>query len=157
MAIFQTILPDDVMKDFKKVHDNTEEIFGAMTQAGAKAAMSAVKANVPKVEMASHVKLTKTYRTPTDGGINTKVYFSGYLPFKGNRTSFSRRGRSGGKVYTTSKGIPVDFLAQVYEYGRSNRPFPKRPFFRKSFNKGIIEKAMLQAQKEASGGLLQDE
>ena len=156
MASYQVVLPDDVMKDFKKVYDNTEKIFGEMTQAGAKAAMSAVKANVPKKEMASHVKLTKTYRTPTDGGINTKVYFKGYLPFKGNRTTFSRRGRSGDKVRTETRGIPVDFLAKIYEYGRSNRPFPKSPFFRRSFNKGIIEQAMLKAQKEASGGLLDE-
>lgn len=155
MAQFQVTLPDDVIKEFKKVHDNTEEIFGAMTKAGAEVAMSNVKASVPKAEMANHVKLTRTYRTPTDGGINTKVYFSGYLPFKGNRKTFSRRGRSGGKVYTTDRGIPVDFLAQVYEYGRSNRPFPKKPFFRRSFNKASIEKAMLKAQKEASGGLLE--
>lgn len=155
MAQFKVVLPDDVMKDFKKVYDNTEEIFGAMTEAGAKVAMSNVKASVPKAEMARYVKLTKTYRTPTDGGINTKVYFSGYLPFKGNRKTFARRGRSGGAVYTTTKGIPVDFLAQVYEYGRSGKPFPKKPFFRKSFNKGSIEKAMLKAQKDASGGLLE--
>lgn len=155
MAQFQAVLPDSVIKDFKKIHDNTEEIFGAMTKAGASVAMSNVKATVPKAEMANYVKLTRTYRTPTDGGINTKVYFSGYLPFKGNRKTFARRGRSGGTVYNTTKGIPVGFLAQIYEYGRSNRPFPKKPFFRRAFSKNSIEKAMLDAQKEASGGLLE--
>lgn len=155
MAKLEMVLPDSVMKDFKKIHDNTEEIFGEMTRAGAKVAMGNVKAGVPKPEMAAYVKLTRTYRTPTDGGINTKVYLSGYLPFKGNRKTFERRGRSGGKVYATGKGIPVDFLAQIYEYGRSNRPFPKKPFLRRAFGGGAIEKAMLEAQKEASGGLLE--
>ena len=148
-------LPTDIMKDFKKIHDNADEIFGAMTRAGAEVAMSNIKATVPVPAMAQHVKLTRTYKTPSDDGINTKVYFSGYLPFKGNRTTFARRNRGGGKMYVTDKGIPVDFLAQVFEYGRSGKPFPKKPFVRKAFKKGQLEKAMLDAQKKASGGLLE--
>lgn len=155
MARFVQELPTDILKDFKKIYDNADEIFGAMTKAGAEVAMQAMKNNVPLSDMAQHIKLTKTYKTPTDGGINTKVYFSGYLPFSGNRTTFSRRGRAGGDVYTTNKGVPVDFLAQIYEYGRSTSPFPKKPFMRKSFSKAKIEKAMLEAQKKASGGLLE--
>lgn len=154
MARFVREMPKEIMEDFKKIHDNAEEIFGEMTRAGAEVALNSVKANAPLSELKSYVKLSKTYKTPSDGGINTKVYFSGYLPFKGNRKTFSRRGRSGGKVYTTTKGVPADFLAQVYEYGRSDRPFPKKPFFRKSFRKAQIEKAMLKAQERASGGLL---
>ena len=156
MARFKMELPTEIMKDFKKIYDNSEDIFGQMTKAGAEVAASNVRNNVPRSSMASHVKLTRTYKTPSDDGINTKVYFSGYLPFKGNRTSFDRRGRKGGKVYKTTKGIPVDFLAMVFEYGRSGYPFPKQPFFRKSFKKGQIEKAMLQKQKEVSGGLLDE-
>lgn len=152
----RVVLPDKEIKDFKKIYDNTEKIFGEMTRAGAEVARSNVKANVPLSKMASHVKLTRTYRTPSDGAINTKVYFSGYLPFSGNRKTFSRKNRAGGKVYKTNKGVPVDFLAQVYEYGRSNRPFPKKPFFRRSFRKEQIEKAMLEAQKRVSGGLLDE-
>lgn len=156
MAKMNMMLPDDVIKDFKKVYNNTDKIFGDMTKAGAEVVKNNVKSSVPLSKMASHVKVSKTYKTPSDGGINTKVYFSGYLPFSGNRKTFVRRNRAGGKVYTTEKGVPADFLAQVYEYGRSNRPFPKKPFFRKSFRKEQIEKAMLQAQKQASGGLLDE-
>lgn len=156
MASFKAVLPDAVMRDFKFIYDNTEEIFGEMTQAGAGVAMGSIKAGVPLPEMAGFVKLTRTYRTPSDGGINTKVYMSGYLPFKGNRSSFDRRGRSGnGTVYKTNKGIPVDFLGILYEYGRSNRPFPKKPFLRSAFGGGAIEEAMLEAQRRASGGLLE--
>ena len=155
MAGFKAVLPDDVIKDMKKIHDSTEEIFGEMTKAGAEKALHNVKSSVPLSEMASHVKLSRTYRTPSDGGINTKVYFSGYLPFSGGRTTFVRRGRSGGRVYSSNKGVPVDFLAIIYEYGRSGKPFPKKPFFRNSFKKGEIEKAMMDAQKKASGGLLE--
>lgn len=155
MAKFAMELPTEIMKDFEKIHGNTEKIFGEMTRAGAEVAMQMAKANVPLPEMGEHLKLSRTYKTPSDGGINTKVYFSGYLPFRGNRTTFKRRGRAGkGSVYVTTEGVPVDFLANLYEYGRSTAPFPKRPFFRKSFNKSAIEKAMLDAQKTASGGLL---
>ncbi len=150
MARFEMQLPTEIMKDFQKIYDNSEKIFGEMTKAGAEVAMQNVKASVPRSSMASYVKLSRTYKTPTDDGINTKVYFSGYMPFKGNRKTFSRNG------YVTTKGIPVAFLAQVFEYGRSGNPFPKKPFFRKSFKKAMIEKAMLDAQKKASGGLLDE-
>lgn len=156
MAKFQATLPDDLIKDFKKIEKNTDKILGEMTRAGAEVTMNNVKSSVPLPKLSAYVKLSKTYKTPSDDGINTKVYFSGYLPFSGNRTVFIRRGRSGGKVYTTTKGVPADFLAQIYEYGRSTRPFPKKPFFRKSFRKNQIEQAMLKAQKRASGGLLDE-
>ncbi len=163
MAMFQAQLPNDIMKDFKKIYDNSEKIFGEMTKAGAEVALNNVKSSAPIPELKDHVKLTKTYKTPTDDGINTKVYFSGYIPFSGNRTEFTRKGGSG-KTYTTSKGIPAAFLAQVTEYGTSARyteigafrgKIVKRPFFRRSFKKSQIEKAMLAAQKRASGGLLE--
>jgi hypothetical protein len=155
MAKFDMQLPKDVMSDLKKIDSNAEKIFGDMTRAGAEVALNEVRSNAPS-NLKPYAKLTKTYKTPSDGGINTKVFFSGYLPFSTpNRTSFLRRGRGGGKVYSTTKGVPADFLAILYEYGRSNAPFPKKPFFRRSFNQGRIEKAMLEAQKTASGGILE--
>ena len=157
MAKLLTVLPDGVIKEMEAVSLNTEEIFGAMTRAGAEAVAQKVKASVPVPEMASHVKLSKTYKTPSDDGINTKVYLSGYLPFKGNRWQFSRRAKAGGKVYSTTKGIPVSFLANVFEYGRSMITFPKKPFFRKAFTGSDVEEAMMEAQKKASGGLLDNE
>lgn len=157
MARFNFQYPKEIMDDFKKIYDNADEIFGSMTRAGAEVALEIIKSTVPVQEMAEHVKLTRNYKTPSDDGMNTKVYFSGYLPFKGGRTKFSRRGREGGDVYVTTKGVPVDFLAKVFEYGRSTSPFPKKPFIRKAFKKDKIEKAMLKAQKEASGGILDDE
>lgn len=156
MAKYNAILPDKELKEMQKIYNNTDEILGGMTKAGAEVVMSNVKASVPLPQMASHVKLTKTYKTPSDGGINTKVIISGYLPFSDpNRKYFSRSGANG-KTYVTTKGVPVDFLANVFEYGRSGKPFPKKPFFRKSFRKAEIEKAMLKAQKELSGGLLDE-
>lgn len=155
MAKFEFTLPKEIMKDAESLMKNSEKIFGAMTRAGAEVAAEQIRQTVPVQELADKVKLTKTYRTPSDGGISTKVVISGYIPFKGNRTTFTRRAR--GKTYATDKGIPAAFLANIFEYGRSGAPFPKKPFVRKAFGKKKqIEKAMLKAQKEASGGILDD-
>ena len=156
MAKFQMELPTDIMKDLKKIYDDSDKIFGEMTKAGAEAVLQNVKSSAPHPDIGSHAKITRTYKTPSDDGIATKVYFSGYIPFKGNRRKFVRRGRKGGRVYTTTKGIPAEFLAMVYEYGRSGAPFPKRPFFRKAFKQSQIEQAMMDAQRRASGGLLDE-
>lgn len=154
MAKFQMQLPTQIMKDIQYINQNSDKIFGEMTKAGAEVVQSNVKANVPLGEMTSHVKLTKIYKTPSDDGINTKVYMSGYLPFSTpGRKYFSRRGGNG-TMYSTTKGVPVDFLAKLYEYGRSTRAFPRKPFFRRSFKKGQIEQAMLKAQTEYSKGIL---
>lgn len=154
MANFGMELPTDIMNDFQRIYNDSEKIFGGMTKAGAEVALKRAVANAPDT-IKSYAKLTRTYRTPSDGGINTKVIFTGYIPFKGNRQSFHIRGGNG-KMYSNNKGIPVDFLAIMYEYGRSTLPFPKKPFFRRSFNKAEIEKAMLEAQKKLSGGLLDE-
>lgn len=154
MANFKVSLPDELINEIKGIEQNTDKIIGEMTRAGAEVVLKNMQANAPPI-IAPAVKMSKTYKTPTDGGINTKVYISGYAPFKGGRTSFIRKG-AGGDTYSTNKGVPLDFLAKIYEYGRSDRPFPKRPFVRKSFNKSEIESAMLEAQKRLSGGLLDE-
>lgn len=153
MAQFKMNLPKDIIEDFEKIYNNSDHIFGEMTKAGAKVVQKNIENFAPLPEMAQNVRLTRVYKTPSDDGINTKAYITGYLPFKNGRTSFTRRAR--GKLYTTEKGVPLAFLANMYEYGRSNAPFPKKPFLRKSFKKNEIEKAMLEAQKKASGGLLE--
>ena len=142
MAKFQMELPTEILKDFEKIYGNTENIFGEMTKAGAEVVMHNIKANAPRAiqtsEMMECLKMTKVYRTFSDDGINTKVAFYGYFTNKdGKRT-------------------PAPLVANVFEYGRSNLPFPKHPFMRKSFRKKQIEEAMLKAQRKASGGLLDE-
>ena len=140
MARFDMVLPDDVIKEFEKINKDSEKIFGEMTKAGAEVAMKNVRNNIPPSFAGSEImkclKLTKTYKTPSDDGINTKVGFYGY--FKNSK----------GEV------VPAPLVANVFEYGSSK--FPKYPFLRKSFNPMQIERAMLQKQKEASGGLLDE-
>lgn len=142
MARFEMQLPTEIMKDLQKIYDNADEIFGEMTKAGAEVVESNIRANVPesirKSKMMRCLKITKTYKTPSDDGINTKVGFYGYFQNEDGKT------------------VPAPLVANVFEYGRSNLPFPKQPFMRKSFKKAEIEKAMLEAQKRASGGLLDE-
>ena len=141
MAKFELELPTEIMKDIQKIYDNSDEIFGAMTKAGAEVVNRNIEANVPQSirnsKMMNCLKITKTYKTPSDDGINTKVGFYGYFE------------NEDGKI------VPAPLVANVFEYGRSNLPFPKHPFMRKSFKKSEIEQAMLKAQKRASGGLLE--
>ncbi len=142
MAKFDLQLPTDIMNDLKKLYDNSDEIFGEMTRAGAKVVESNIRSNVPKSikgsEMMKCLKTTKTYKTKSDNGINTKVGFYGYFKNENGET------------------VPAPLVANVFEYGRSNSPFPKHPFLRKSFKKNEIEEAMRKAQKKASGGLLDE-
>lgn len=155
MARFKMDLPVDVIADINKIYNNTGRIFGEMTKAGAEVAAANMRTNSPHPDITPHIKVSKVYNTPSDGGINTKAYILGYMPFKNGRMVFSRKGANG-QTYHTTKGVPADFVAKVFEYGRSGNPFPKRPFVRKSFNKQQITKAMLQKQKEMSGGLLDE-
>ena len=142
MAKFGLELPTEIMKDFQKIHKDADKIFGEMTKAGAEVVESNIRANVPKSirnsKMMNCLKITKVYKTPSDDGINTKVGFYGYFQNEDGKT------------------VPAPLVANVFEYGRSNLPFPKQPFMRKSFKKGEIEQAMLKAQKKASGGLLDE-
>ena len=141
MAKYEMQLPTEIMRDIQKIHDNADEIFGGMTRAGAEVVLGNIKAGIPasfhNSEIMKCLKMTRTYTMPSIHGIATKVGFYGY--FKNKK----------GEI------VPAPLVVNVYEYGRSNRPFKKHPFVRKAFRKGEIEKAMLQAQKKLSGGLLE--
>ena len=142
MARFELELPTEIMKDFQKIYDDSDKIFGEMTKAGAEVVEKNIIANVPQSirnsKMMNCLKMTKVYKTPSDDGINTKVGFYGYFQNEDGKT------------------VPAPLVANVFEYGRSNLPFPKHPFMRKSFKKADIEAAMLKAQRKASGGLLDE-
>jgi hypothetical protein len=142
MARFSLEIPTDVIKDIQKVEKNADKIFGEMTKAGAKVVETRIRENIPnsvkKSEMMKCLKITDTYKTPSDDGINTKVAFYGYFKDKDGRIK------------------PAPLVANVFEHGRSTSEFPKQPFMRKSFKKKEIEEAMMRTQKELSGGLLDE-
>jgi len=157
MAKCTIVLPDAVIKDFKKIYDNTDRIFGAMTKAGAEVVEQNIRANAPagikNSPIMHHLKVSKTYKTPSDGGINNKIAF------------FYQTGADGYFVNNKKQTVPIDLVLNAFEYGTRARytskggyrgQIVKQPFIRKSFNQRKIEKAMLKAQKEASGGLLDE-
>lgn len=142
MAKFTVDIDDSVLKDISYIDKQFEHIFGGMTQAGAevvyKNVISALPESLRSSGFISHVKLSRVYKTPSDDGINTKVMITGYFINKDGRKT------------------PAPLVANMFEYGSSKKNYPKQPFFRKSFKKSQIMKAMEEEQKKLSGGLLDE-
>lgn len=165
MANFEMTLPTDIMNDIRKIEANADAIFGKMTKAAAEATASNIRANAPTQELKNSITVSKTYKTPSDDGINNKVMVTGYQ--NGGGYAFTRRGRATNSTkYTTYKGKPMEFIAKVLEYGTSPRwtdkgayrgYVGKKPFFRKGFKPEQITQIMKRVQLEASGGLLSDD
>ena len=133
MARFEGGLPKDLIKIFEDLDINTEKMLGEMVKAGAEVARSNVKAKMPQALRAGltdkNIILTKVYKTPSDDGINCQAMISGYFTNKDGKTT------------------PAPLVANMFEYGSRSRKYPKKPFFRSSFNKSQIEKAMLKVQE----------
>lgn len=142
MAKFIADIDDNVLKDISYIDKQFDHIFGGMTKAGAEVVHKNVIANLPESlrssGFSSHVKLSKVYRTPSDDGINTKVMITGYFINKDGRKT------------------PAPLVANMFEYGSTKKNYPKQPFFRKSFKKSQVMKAMKEEQKKLSGGLLDE-
>lgn len=142
MAKFTADIDESVLKDISYIDKQFDHIFGGMTKAGAeivyKNVISALPESLKSSGFSSHVKLSKVYKTPSDDGINTKVMITGYFINKDGRKT------------------PAPLVANMFEYGSDKRNYPKQPFFRKSFKKSQIMKAMEEAQKNLSGGLLDE-
>lgn len=132
MARFKAELPNDIIKQFQTIEKNTDKMLSEMTEAGARVAYETIKASVPSSWYSSNImkclKMTRSFKTPSDDGVNTKVAFYGYFIDKDGR----------------KKAAPL--VANVTEYGRSNSPYPKKPFLRKAFNRSKITKAMQAVQ-----------
>lgn len=132
MARFNAELPNDIIKEFNKLEKDTTKMLGEMTRAGAEVVMQNIKSSVPASWYSSNImkclKITDTYETPSDDGVNTKVAFYGYF------------------INSNGERIPAPLVANVTEYGRSNSRYPKKPFLRRSFKKSQIEKAMQAVQ-----------
>lgn len=134
MAQFNAELPQDLIKLFTELEINTEQMLGEMVTAGAEVARENVKAKMPKALRAGltddNIILTRVYKTPSDDGINCQAMISGYFMNK------------------NGKETPAPLVANMFEYGSSVKEYPRRPFFRSSFNKGQIEEAMLKVQEK---------
>lgn len=130
MAGFNVELPTELIANIKKVEEGSEKIFGEMTRAGAEVVYKHVRSNMKSSfkttkSLEKGLKITKTYKTISDDGINTKVAFYGY----------------------DENGVPIPLKAMAREYGTS-RGEKKKPFFRKAFKQtGEITEAMMEVQK----------
>ena len=134
MASFEKQLPTELMEQFESLDKNTDTMLKEMTREGAKKVLANVKANVPQSFRKSGImkclKLTRSYKTPSDDGINTKVAFYGYFENEdGKRT-------------------PAPMVCNLFEYGRSNSPYPRHPFMRRSFVSSEIASAMEKVQEK---------
>lgn len=127
MAGFNLELPEDLINNLKTISNNTDEMFGRMTKAGAEVVYKNVVNNMKSSfkstdSLKKGLRISRTYKTKSDDGINTKVGFYGY----------------------NEKGIPIPLIALAREYGTSCGE-KKKPFFRKAFNnKSEIETSMLK-------------
>lgn len=161
MAQFVMELPTELMQNIEFLTQNSKNIFGEATRAGAKVAEKYIRQNTDKAfsgavaqQMKAGLKLTKTYDT-SDGGINTKVAFYGYIGSKPTKIK--------GNTY---KGVPRPLLAALREYGASSsgnmpeslkRYWKKKRFIAPAFNrKDEIREAMLAKQRELSKGIIDD-
>ena len=130
MARFDAELPNDLMEEIEQFAVATPKMIEEMTKAGAKVVKKNVLNNLKKSFKSTErleqcLYISKTYKTPSDGGINNKIYFYGYLD--------------------KEKKHPAPLAAMAREYGTSQGE-KKKPFFRKSFKKNEIEKAMGKIQ-----------
>ena len=139
MARFSAELPNDLIKEFEELGNNTEKMLGEMTKAGAEVVYTLVKSNMNKSfkttnSLEKGLKMTKVYKTPSNDAIGVYIGFYGYDP-------------DSKPTKRHPKGTPIDLIAKAREYGTSSGE-AKKPFFRKSFKKKDIEQAMMQVQKK---------
>lgn len=138
MANFKMELPNNLIKTFEEIADNTEIMLKDMTNAGADVVYENVRTNMKKAfkttrSLEKGLKKTRPYKTPSDDGINTKVGFYGYDTESKPTKKYPQ-------------GVPIPLIAMAREYGTS-RGERKVLFFRKSFRtKDAITKAMLEVQ-----------
>lgn len=147
MARFKMELPNELINQFKALADSSETMIEEMTRAGAEVVYNNVLENMQgsfqdASKLRPYLRITRTYKTPSDDGINTKVGFYGYYKDK----TFTVRNKKNGNIYSYV-GVPVPLIVRAREFGSSSGE-AKKPFFRKSFNKNQIESAMLQVQKK---------
>ena len=132
MAAFDEQLPTELMEQFEFLDKSTDTMLKEMTREGAKKVLSNVKANVPTSFRESGImrclKLSRSYNTPSDDGVATKVAFYGYFDNE------------------DGKKTPAPLVCNLFEYGRSNSPYPRHPFMRRSFVSSEIESAMRKVE-----------
>lgn len=137
MARFEDGFAYDLIKEFEELGANCTEMFSEMVKAGAGVVYENVFRNMGEsfestASLDNALKMTKVYKTPSDGGTNVHIGFYGY---KADSPKTDRH----------PKGTPIPLIAMAREYGTSSGE-DKKPFFRKSFKTAEIEQAMKRVQ-----------
>lgn len=134
MAKFQGGTTQELMKQFQQLGVNVDEMLAEMVIAGAKVVHSNITAKMPPAFRAAlsseNITISKVYETPSDGGINCQAKIEGYF------------------INRNGKKTPAPLVANMIEYGSTDRKYKKQAFLRASFNKKQIEEAMLEVQKK---------
>ena len=149
MAKFDAEIPNDLLKQFQELETKCSDIFGEMTQEGAKVVYKNVKANMRRAfndtkKLEEGLFFSKVQKTADEDSIQTWIGFMGYV--------------AGSKPTARHPyGMPIPLIAMAREYGtygsnpksKSNKKTKgekKISFFRTSFKKKEIEQAMLKVQ-----------
>ena len=154
MARLKLELPTDLIKQFETLEKKSDEIMGKATKAGAEVVYKNIKNNMGSVfksstksKMEAGLKITRTYKSPKKETIGNFVGFYGYIPFSKPNQVFRRKGANG-TYYETTKGVPIDFLANLYEYGSNEKKITGSRFIKKAQKPKEIEKAMQEVIDE---------
>lgn len=129
MAKAKFVLPSEIVKKFQNLEKTASEMFEEIAEEGGKVAYQKLLNNLPKglkqENVIKNIRLSKVYRTPTDGAVNRSVIFVGY---------FTNR---------DGKKTPAPLVANMFEYGSSSKPnYPRNRFLKKSFRKADLEEVL---------------
>ena len=153
MARFNSELPYDLIKQFADLETSSEKMIEEMVDKGAKVVEKNIRHNIigkfeNPSEILEYLRITKVYKTPSDGGINRKIAFYGYKSTKNGKSfKITKQLKNGKKQTYEYEGVPVPLIVAAREYGTSSGE-KKKPFIRKSFRKSEIEAEMKKVQEK---------
>ena len=134
MAKFEGGNCKELIEQFQKLGIDTDKMLAEMVFAGAEVVHSNITAKMPvnfrNALTSDNITLSKVYKTPSDDGINCQAKIEGYF------------------INRNGKKTPAPLVANMIEYGSTDRKYKKQAFLRASFNKKQIEAAMLEIQKK---------
>ena len=151
MARFNSELPYELIKQFADLETSSEKMIEEMVAEGAKVVEKNIRHNIigkfkDPSKLLEYLRVTRVYKTPSDGGINRKIAFYGYKSTKNGKSfKITKQLKGGNKQIYEYEGVPVPLIVAAREYGTSSGE-KKKPFIRKSFKKSEIEAEMKKVQ-----------
>ena len=145
MARFNAEVGNELLKGLEKMDKNASIVFGEMVDRGADVVLRNIRSNMRASfkstrSLEAGLGKTRVYKTPSDDGVAVKVGFRGYSATR--------------KTKKFNSGVPIPLIAIAREKG-TKRGEAKKPFFRKSFNKGAIEAEMKKVEPKLFEGVPQ--